>query len=368
LAENFQPQQDIVVTIIRSEESAWFNSALLGSRMVCGDVDARILKNIRKDKIKKNGDADVSDPSDSLYSNMIGLGLSPAELENELRGRHALIPLETIGAFMEVHIEQGPVLVTEHYNKLGIVTGIRGNTRCPNMIGFTGEAAHSGATPQSMRRDAVLGAAEYISTLNREFRKKAKTGADIVWSFPEIGTPGGSSTTVPGYCEVRPEVRSLDPNVLQWAKSMMQTKAIAVCSDLGLGWSGANLESIVISPPSQMSLPIVRQLERLCQKFSFEAAKVPSGAGHDAGTFARFNVPTGMIFIPHGNNGISHNPAEIMTLSEKDDPFSPMGGFHRAVRLLAETMKDFPNTQNDPVNIRRAGREFAVGLSELRVA
>jgi N-carbamoyl-L-amino-acid hydrolase len=116
-----------------------------------------------------------------------------------------------------------------------------------------------------------------------------------------------------------------------------------------------------------MTPRIVRQLEGLCQKFNFESVKLPSGAGHDAGTFARYGVPTGMIFIPHGNQGISHNPSEIMGLSDKDNPFSLTGGFARAVRLLAETMKDFPNTQNDALNMRRDGRAFADGLSELRV-
>jgi beta-ureidopropionase / N-carbamoyl-L-amino-acid hydrolase len=368
LDEGFQAEQDIVVTIIRSEESAWFGSALLGSRLACGDVDYKILQKTRNDKVRKNGDVDISDPQDNLYSNMIRSGLSPAELESEMRGGHSLIPLDKIGAFVEVHIEQGPVLVTSHYNKLGVVTSIRGNTRCPSMIEFFGEAAHSGATPQYMRRDATLGAAKYITLLDSAFRRKEKAGADIVWSFPEIATPGGSSTTIPAFCTVRPEVRSTDTQVLEWAKRKIQQTTISVCSDLNLGWSDKNLDTIVISPPSQMTPRIVRQLEGLCQKFNFESVKLPSGAGHDAGTFARYGVPTGMIFIPHGNLGISHNPLEIMGLSDKDNPFSLTGGFARAVRLLAETMKGFPNTQNDPVNIRRDGRAFADGLSELRVA
>lgn len=367
LDEDFQPEQDIVVTIIRSEESAWFGSALLGSRLACGDVDYKILQKTRSDKVRKNGDVDVSDPQDNLYSNMLRAGLSPAELEVEMQGRHSLIPLEKIGAFVEVHIEQGPVLVTEHYNKLGVVTSIRGNARCPNMIEFFGQAAHSGATPQFMRRDATLGAAKYITALDRAFRRKEKTGADIVWSFPEIATPGGSSTTVPAFCTVRPEVRSTDLQVLEWAKKKIQQTAISVCGDLNLSWSDKNLNSVVISPPSQMTTHIVRHLEGLCKKFNFEAVRLPSGAGHDAGTFARYGVPTGMIFIPHGNQGISHNPLEIMGLSDADNPFSLTGGFARAVRLLVEAMKDFPNTQNDPLNIRRDGGVFAGGLSELRV-
>lgn len=352
----FEPEQDIVVTIIRSEESAWFGSALLGSRLACGDVNPELLQNKRNES------------DDTLYTHMIRAGLSPAELENEMRGKHSLIPLEKIGAFVEVHIEQGPVLVTDHCNKLGIVTSIRGNTRCPNMIEFFGEAAHSGATPQSMRRDATLGAAKYITSLDSAFRRKEKSGADIVWSFPEIATPGGSSTTIPAFCTVRPEVRSTDPKVLEWAKEKIQQTVISTCCNLNLGWSGKNLSSVVISPPSHMTTHIVRHLEGLCQKFNFEAVKLPSGAGHDAGTFARYGVPTGMIFIPHGNKGISHNPSEIMGLSDTDNPFSLTGGFARAVRVLAEAMIDFSNTQNDPLNIRRDGGAFANGLGELRVA
>jgi len=90
--------------------------------------------------------------------------------------------------------------------------------------------------------------------------------------------------------------------------------------------------------------------------------------GHDAGIFARFGVPTGMIFIPHGNNGISHNSSEIMALDKNDNPFSLSGGYNRAVRLLVEAMKDFPNTQGDPLNMRRNGGSFAEDLKEFVVA
>lgn len=348
-------EQDIVVTIIRSEEGAWFNSALLGSRLACGDVDPKIILNKRNQS------------DDTLSTYMTKIGLNPHALAEQLQTKVPLILLEKIGVFIEVHIEQGPALLNSGH-ELGIVTGIRGNTRCPNMIEFFGEAAHSGATPQSMRRDATLGAAKFITALDSIFRIKEKTGTDIVWSFPEIGTPSGSSTTIPAFCNVRPEVRSTDPRVLEWAKGKIQQTAISVCRNLNLGWSGENLNSVIISPPSQMTTHIVRHLEGLCQKFKFEAIKLPSGAGHDAGTFARYGVPAGMIFIPHGNGGISHNPREIMALSEKGNPFSLTGGFSRAVRILAEAMMDFPSTQNAPVNIRRAGREFANGLAKLNLA
>jgi len=268
LEENFQPQQDIVVTIIRSEESAWFGSALLGSRLACGDVDKKILKTVR------------SQSQETLETHMIRSGLSPAELAYEMQGKHSLIPLEKIGVFIEVHIEQSPVLVTgQNYNKLGIVTDIRGNTRCPNMIEFFGEAAHSGATPQSMRRDAVIGAAQYIVALDSAFLGKANTDVDIVWSIPEIATPNGSSTTVPNFCTVRPEVRSTDMAVLQWAKEVIQQTAQQM-NKFGVRCSSENLQTVVISPPSQMTPNIVSHLNRLCQKFNFEAVKLPSGAGH----------------------------------------------------------------------------------------
>jgi N-carbamoyl-L-amino-acid hydrolase len=326
--DGMQPEQDVVLVALRCEESAWFNVALLGSRFACGDAPADMLERRRNDTSK------------SLREHMRGLGLNPDQLAEKVASREPLISLDHVAAFLETHIQQAGSLARLNAD-IGIVTGIRGNTRCPDMITFLGEAAHTGSTLQEDRRDAALGGAEYMLALEREFKEMAKGGPDIVWSFPEGGVVNGSPTTVAARYDVRPEVRSLDLGVLNMAKDAFASFArrVAQARQLSLG---NNIENIVVSAPAILDQEIRERIHRSAQKFSKNIHDLPSGATHDAVTFAKAGVPTGMIFIPHGNDGISHNPNEIITLRTGDDPFSPTGHFNRAAHVMVDFIRNFP--------------------------
>jgi N-carbamoyl-L-amino-acid hydrolase len=329
--DGMQPEQDVVLVALRCEESAWFNVALLGSRFACGDAPANILERTRNDTSKP------------LHAHMLDLNLNPDELAKKVASKEPLISIDHVAAFLETHIEQAGSLAVANAD-IGIVTGIRGNTRCPDMITFLGEAAHTGSTLQKDRRDAALGAAAYMLGLESVFEDMAKGGQDIVWAFPEGGVVNGSPTTVAARCDVRPEVRSLDLGVLNMARDAFASCAQKVAQARGLNL-GENIGNIVVSAPAILDPEIQERIHRSARQLSTSVHELPSGATHDAVTFAKAGVPTGMIFIPHGNAGISHNPNEIITLRIGEDPFSPKGHFNKAAHVMVDFIKSFQPLQ-----------------------
>lgn len=329
--DGWQPEQDVVLVALRCEESAWFNVALLGSRFACGDAPADSLERVRNDTGK------------SLRAHMQDVGLDPDRLAEKVESKSPLIPVEHVAAFLETHIEQAGSLARLN-SDIGIVTGIRGNTRCPDMITFFGEAAHTGSTPQKMRQDAALGAANYMVGLDEIFQDIARSGQDIVWAFPEGGVVNGSPTTIAARYDIRPEVRSLDLGVLNMAKDAFASCARKIATARGLTLGG-NIENIVVSAPAMLNAEMQNRIHQSARRFCESIHTLPSGATHDAVTFAKAGVPTGMIFIPHGNGGISHNPNEIITLHSGEDPFSITGRFNTAVYVMVDFIKNFGSSQ-----------------------
>ena len=315
--QGITPEQDTVVTAFRGEESAWFKKAYLGSAFACGNLDPSAFDLKRKFT------------GETLKAQMDTIGLDTSALMQKLNAGERLLPVEKIGSFIETHIEQGYTL-NQSGNDLGIVTAIRGNTRCPDMITFYGIAAHSGSTPQLDRRDAAFGAMRFGTTLEDEFIKMQER-YDMAFSAPEINTIDGSPTTIPKQCDVRLEVRSLDIEALKVVRDMMKDMAELIAQKRGLSL-GDNVNNIVISKPAFLNTALAQRILQASEKLGISSSKMYSGAGHDAKVISE-HVPTSMIFIAHGNEGLSHNPVEIMAPNKKDDPFDLKGSFCKAVQV-----------------------------------
>jgi N-carbamoyl-L-amino-acid hydrolase len=332
MAENqVVPDVDIVLVVMRAEESAWFGSALLGSKMACGQVGSEILGYKRFDTQK------------SLGEYLEGMGLNVVKLKDKLDHRSPLIPISRIDKFVEVHIEQGSSLISSGVD-LGIVTDIRGNVRFPQMISFFGKASHTGGTPQADRIDASLAAAYYQVELDKIFTE-IQEKHDIVWAFPQGGVVGGSSTTVPAQFDIRPEVRSIDARVLGMAKEAFTGVAIGLKDKRRIS-IGDNINRIDVQDPAPLNATLLNWIERHAISEQLVTMRTISGSGHDAVSFSKAQIPTGLIFIPHGLDGLSHNPKEIITKHPTEDPFSVSGSFNKAVTLMTRLMMETTSNGN----------------------
>lgn len=321
--KGLEPNVDIVVAILRSEESAWFGSALLGSKMACGQAGPEVLDYKRSDTQKK------------LRDYMQEIGLDNEALEEALCASRPLLPISRVGKFIEMHIEQGPTLISSDV-ELGFVTDIRGNVRFPDMISFFGRAAHTGGTPQIDRIDASLAAAYYQVELDKIFMEINKS-QDIVWAFPQGGVVNGSSTTVCARYDIRPEVRTIDPHVIGLAKRAFSEVATKLEMERGIS-VGKNIENCAIQDPAPMNQALLVWMEKIAKSKGLKVMRTISGSGHDAASFSKTGIPTGLIFMPHGLNGLSHNPREIITHEPQQDPFSMLGYFNKAVSCMMDLM------------------------------
>jgi acetylornithine deacetylase/succinyl-diaminopimelate desuccinylase-like protein len=190
---------------------------------------------------------------------------------------------ELPGAFLEVHIEQGPVL--ERLGKpLGVVTAIAGQARGAKI--FEGRADHAGTTPMDARADALVAAAEFV------LHVRASAGDGAVATVGAIEVEPNASNVVPERVAVSIDARSADPARLE-----------ALIETIGFEptW---RLDPVAMSDAFGAVLP--------------DAPRLVSGAGHDAMVLAAAGVPTAMLFVRSLNGGISHHPDELSTEEDVD--------------------------------------------------
>jgi beta-ureidopropionase / N-carbamoyl-L-amino-acid hydrolase len=202
-------------------------------------------------------------------------------------------------AYLELHIEQGPVLEAMHL-PLGVVLGTKGVER--HAITFHGQEAHSGSTPMGARRDALAAAAK----LALEIRPIARKHPDAVATMGSVKTFPGIVTAVVGHCETTLDMRDLDAGVL--ASMLAETRAASerFAAEEGCTVDWSKIWSIE-------PIPFAPRLIELCDQAVRETAgashKLPSGPLHDAAEVARAGIPTVMMFT-QSLAGLSHNKAE----------------------------------------------------------
>ena len=202
-------------------------------------------------------------------------------------------------AYLELHIEQGPVLERMGL-PLGVVLGTKGVER--HVITFHGQEAHSGSTPMNARRDALAAAAK----LALEIRAIAKKHQDAVCTMGSVKTFPGIVTAIVGRCEVTLDQRDLDANVLarMYREAQEASQRFAAEENCSVSWS--RLWSI---EPVPFHAHLLDLCEQSVRETSGTSHRMPSGPLHDAAEVSRAGIPTVMMFV-QSLNGISHNRIE----------------------------------------------------------
>ena len=293
--EGVRPPRPVRVLGLRGEESAWFGKAYMGSSALLGKLTGE--------------DLDLRHRSDmcTLAEAMARTGV---EVERVRRGER-LLDVDGAAAYLELHIEQGPVLVAGKW-PTAIVTGIRGNIRHKHVV-CRGEAGHSGAVPRGLRRDAVLATAELMHRLDEHWAGWLDRGRDLVLTFGIVSTDprAHAMSRIPGELVFSFEVRSQSRETLKEFYELFHTECTAVANERKVGFE---FDRHLETPPARLDERWVARLLELSGRLALPAERVPSGAGHDAAMFAAAGVPSGMIFIRNEHG--SHNPHEAMDLDD----------------------------------------------------
>ena len=209
--------------------------------------------------------------------------------------------------FVEVHIEQGPVL-NDADLPLGVVTSINGSVRFFGEI--TGMASHAGTTPMTMRRDAAAAAAELV--LYAE--ERAGAVPDLVATVGMLEVPNGSINVVPGRCRFSLDVRATTNEVRDACARDIQDRLREICARRGLQYT---LEESMRAAAAPCDPAWRERWERAVETLGLPVFRMPSGAGHDAMMLHRI-MPQAMLFLRGLNAGISHNPLESITNDDAD--------------------------------------------------
>lgn len=273
----------IEVVAFGDEEGSRFPASMSCSRAIAGtlDVSALAMK-----------DAEGVSVADALKA----FGGDPDAIATAARA-----PGEVL-AFLEAHIEQGPVLEAEGL-ALGVVTAIAAQKRL--MARIAGAAGHAGTTPMALRRDPGPAAAECILALERICR----AGTDgLVGTVGRMTALPGAFNVIPGAIEFSMDIRAETSTTRDAAVAAITDEIHAIAAARGLSASVTLMQALAESPcdPSLTAL-----LEEALADLSLPARRLPSGAGHDAMVMAAL-CPTAMLFICC-EGGISHNPAEAVT-------------------------------------------------------
>lgn len=316
VAEGRTPPCDLAVLCLRAEESCWFPHSYIGSRTALGLLDPGVLDGVRR-----------SDDGQTLAEHMRRLGLDP---EGVRAGRRLYEPAR-IAAFIEPHIEQAPALLDAGV-PVGLVTAIRGSVRFRE-ISIGGEYAHSGATPRALRRDAGLAGARLVTAMHEMWDRFEADGLDLTVTFGEIATDPAQHgfSKVPGALHLCLDMRSADGGALRRAETELRDAAGRIAAETG---TTIRLGPRTDSAPTELSEGLRACLADAAAARGVPVLALPSGAGHDAATYAGAGVPTAMVFIRNRNG--SHNPDEAMEQADFEAALSVVAAALADPRLLAD--------------------------------
>ncbi len=280
--QTFENQRPIDVVAFTGEEgSAFVTGTMLGSAFLAGDISAEEVLSTK---------------------NMQGQSLASTLKEIGYQGDYAY-PVEDIGDFIELHIEQGPIL---DMNKIpiGIVESINGLTWLNAMI--TGSANHAGTTPMHARQDALVAAAEAALFLNKRSRELArKTNDSVVGTTGRFRVEPNNTNIIPGRVELGLDIRAASREPMQ----ELITETTTFLNGLGHKYDvSVEVFEPDIQQPLLLSAEIADVLELAATDQGIPCKRMHSGAAHDAQNMATV-ARTGMIFVP-SVNGISHSPLE----------------------------------------------------------
>lgn len=279
----------------RGEESAWFGKAYMGSGALWGKLSSADLA------LQRRGD------SVSLHDALAACGADIAAISRQEK----LLNPADIAAYIELHIEQGPVMVARDI-PVGVVSGIRGNVR-HNKIECFGDAQHSGVVPRWLRKDAVFAVSDLIVRLDNHWRALLERGTDLVVTCGVVQTNPAehSISRVPGYAHFSFEARSKSSDTLEAFYQLVQAEMHSIERERGVKFA---LDRRLMSEPAVCDAQLCDLMAQACRSRGIAHERIPSGAGHDAALFANGGVPSAMVFVRNQNG--SHNPHEAMELAD----------------------------------------------------
>lgn len=277
--------RSLVVAVFTNEEGVRYQPDLMGSRVFTGELEAA--------EALQSSDLDGVTVAEALR----GIGQDGA---GPYRGAPP-------GNYVELHIEQGPVLEAEGV-QIGVVTGIAGF--CWLSLGFTGQADHAGSTPMRLRKDAGQGAMALAAAADL-MAQEDRTG--LVVTAGSMRLQPGDINVVPGRAELTLDVRGPDQHALDAARERIIELGHGIARERGLVFSW---EVVSESPVVEMDQQVVDTVARVADDLGYSAMRMLSGAAHDAQSLSRI-CPTGMIFVP-SVGGRSHSPDEYTAPEDLD--------------------------------------------------
>lgn len=287
---NIKPKRPIELIVFSCEESSRFNMATIGSKLMSGKLEFKKTKEIKdKDQI-------------SLYDAMCKFGCDIKKSDD------IALPKEHFYTYVELHIEQGPVLEANAVS-IGVVTGIAAPIRY--QLTIKGRADHSGATPMNLRFDALAGSSEIILGIEN-IAKSAKT---TVATVGYINVLPGVLNVIPGEVVMGIDIRDVEIDGLNLANDLILNLIKQTAQKRGLTYE---LKLLGKDTPTKLDKEICTEIEEAATRLNIKTMRLPSGAGHDAMHMGEISKFVGMIFIPC-KDGISHNVKEEINFNDAKD-------------------------------------------------
>jgi len=270
------------------EEGVRFSAPYLGSGAIAGHFDETILQ---------RSDANGVTPEALLKEN----GVGPPTIRTLARRP------ETLCGYVEVHIEQGPVLLQRDL-PVGIVTSIAGSGRFRVVI--RGVAGHAGTVPMALRHDAAAAAAEIVLAVEQ----RCSAAGTLVGTVGQLAVPQGAINVIPGACELSIDIRAGDDATRDAAIADVFAAIARITVRRGVTAETTEIGRHAAVPCAPR---IQSALAQAATRAGIEPFYLASGAGHDAVMFSGV-TDIGMLFVRCGNGGISHSPLETVTAEDAD--------------------------------------------------
>jgi N-carbamoyl-L-amino-acid hydrolase len=293
-AAGITPRAPIEVLALRCEEAVWFGLGLIGSRSLLARLPAGAL------------DLRHARTGATLAESIAAAGGDPARL---VAGQPLRDPA-SIGAYLEVHIEQAPQLI-EARAPFGLCLANPGNLRHP-FIQITGEEAHTGL-PHRFRQDAALAGADLSLALEQLWLAEEAAGRPMAVTIGRFHTPTDrhSLTSVSGSFTLSLDLRAYAPAHLAALEAQLAAIVAEVAARRGVGIA---LGERSAAAPGAMDATLLAGLARAAATEGFTPPQLNSPGSHDANNFAAAGVPTGMLLVRNANG--SHNPHEAMETAD----------------------------------------------------
>lgn len=307
--EGFENERPIEIVIFMGEEGSAFKKVLLGSHILVGKMSVEEAWRMENNE---------------------GVTLKDALDRSGLRADFEMA-LSDVEYFIEMHVEQGPVLDKEKI-PIGIVENITGLTWVYATL--EGEENHAGTTPMFARKDALVAAADIISFANKRAKKMVtEFGGSTVATVGRMSVLPGAPNIIPGRVEMGIDIRDGVEENMKNLREEIISRIKDLKEEYGIK---STVEIPFFHPPRPCSRAVIATIAKAVQEMSLKAKRMDSGAGHDAQNIAE-KVKTGMIFVP-SVKGISHSPMEWTNWEDME----------RGIGVLTRALRDLSNLAPDP--------------------